>query len=219
MKIENRDGVDLSKLANSVIMLRGDRNKYHVTVRDPSGLSTKEFKHMIFNPCIQFGRSYNELSVKYNTIHTPFNGFVVESIPSMGDPLNRQNALNLILNEWVLLTFVFQDHHPINDFEDGIDARVYLNDALYQHHQSKGAFRVNQGDLCLFPTNDGIHSTAAGLVHIGDLTYCNFAMTESDVRKAYERGPPTKSFRDMESDSLSDPLYLTEYNKLDIYNT
>jgi hypothetical protein len=44
-------------------------------------------------------------------------------------------------------------------------------------------------------------------------------MKQSEIAKVYANGPPKKSFKKSRHETSADPLYLTEYNKLDIYNT
>ena len=227
LKVDGEHGANLSRIANQTILLRGDRRQFRWQ-RDEQGVvgagsqrQSTEFGPgiLVCCPSISFGRSYNEFKVNYNTLQEPMSGFVVEARPNEERAL-RQNAMKLILNEWALMTFVFRDHTPSNDFDDGIEVSVYLNDSLYYMHRSQGAFKVNQGDLYVAPSISGDPRSVMNNVHIGDLQYTNYAMKQKDVEKIYNKGPPKKSFKESRrSASTADPLYLTEYNKLDIYNT
>lgn len=225
LKVDGEDGAKLSHVANQMILMRGDRRRFRWQMNEQTTVGGVN-KSTAFGPgilvccpSISFGRSYNEFKVNYNTLQEPMSGFVVEARPNEERAL-RQNALKLMLNEWALMTFVFRDRTPSNDFDDGIEVSVYLNDSLYYMHRSQGAFKVNQGDLYVAPSISGDPKSGMNHVQIGDLQYTNYAMKQKDVEKMYKKGPPKKSFKESRrSASPADPLYLTEYNKLDIYNT
>jgi hypothetical protein len=221
LRVDAEDGANLAQVANQTILLRGDPGRYRWQRREklPGNEINQIFGPgvLVCCPSISFGRSYNELKVSYNTLNEPVSGFVIKARPSENDPSLRQNAMKLVLNEWALMTFVFKDHTPSNDFDDGIEVSVYLNDSLYYQHRSKGAFKVNQGDFWLAPS---AATSAMNNVQIGDVRYRNYAMKQSDIAAIFSRGPPKESFKEARrSASDSEPLYLSEYNKLDIYNT
>jgi hypothetical protein len=231
--IKISSGQGLSRLANQVVLLRGDRTPYRWQKTEAAGAGvdgrpeqtlTYGPDTLIKCPCIRFGRSYDEWAVSYNTLDSPNAGFVVRARDEPNDPSLRRNALKLMLDEWTLVTFTFKDTTPTSDFEDGIEANMYLNDSLYYTHRAKGAFKVNDGDLFVAPSSGGAGSdpaSALNQVRIGDLRYMNFAASPSAVAASYRQGPPKEAYGESSRDraSESDPLYLSEYNKLDIYNT
>ncbi len=162
-------------------------------------------------PAFGFGPSYDNLVVSFNTVETPFNSVQVNSVQSTDSTL-RRDALKLMAHKWALLTVQMEDNVPVNDFENGIVLRFYLNDMLYFTQSMQGTLKMNSGDLYLFP-DGGIE-----LTRIGDLRYYNYAIGQARVRAVYERGPPKQQSDLVLGDAKSAPLFLSEYNKHDIYN-
>lgn len=161
-------------------------------------------------------------------------------VPGYADPSMRHNALSLTQGKWTMYTFTFEDHVAISDFESGIMVRFYMNDALYQTSMMPGALRQNFGDLFLLPTissssaapppTAGTSSlrefianengpTAVFNGSMGNLSYFNYALSLGDVAELFSNGYPKYPNKEMNSGSASDPVYLSEYNRLDIYNT
>lgn len=169
-------------------------------------------KPLVAAPRISFGNAYDQLVVHFNSTHTIQNLAVIN--PSRdADDTKRRNAMKLIAHKWALFTIVLEDNVAINDFEDGIIMRFYLNDLLYSAQTFSGSLRVNDGNLYIFP-DGGI----AGL-RIADLTYYNYALGREKVKALYDAGPSRFYFSEVSKNTLGDPLYLSEYNKLDIYNS
>lgn len=206
-----------------VLLLRGDKTNYPVTVNtqkvDATG-ATKQLPRVdlpedavIKCPRIMFGRSYDEIIAEFNTIEDPFASTSTAPFSDAGyDSASRHNLLSLMPSKWVLLTFTFEDHVAIDDFEDGVIVRIFVNDVVYRTHTSKGTLRLNNGDFYLFP--NGMIPGA----RIGDVTYYNYALGPDQVREVFERGPPTEACTDIDPLGTGDPVYLTEFNRLDIYN-
>lgn len=219
VKIDTRQGG--AQLANQTILLRGDRRLFKwnkVTLGDKAtGVAddNQEFGPDILVKCphIRFGDSFDELVVEFNTLADPNASFKISSSPNPG-PKERRNALSLMQGRWAMLTFAFEDNVGISNFEEGIMVRVYLNDDLYYTHRQKGAFRRNQGDLYMAPDFD----QSINNVQIGDIKYFNYALPPRDVTEMYGRGPPKRQAEELQQRGSGDPLYLSEYNKLDIYN-
>jgi hypothetical protein len=130
----------------------------------------------------------------------------------------RNNAVKLAQDKWALFTFTFEDHIAINKQEDGIVIRFYLNDVLYSSHSVKSAIRPNKSNLHIFPSINGVGGPITNS-RIGNVFYFNYALRHDDVRKIHTRGPPTHSSDVEKLDGLGEPLYLSEYNKADVYNT
>jgi hypothetical protein len=188
-------------------------------------------------PMISFGSSYDTLEVAFNTADNPDERIRIEPsrypAPNNGsadDPSARHHVMKLIRKRWALLTFVFEDNVAITDFEDGIIVRFYINDIMYQVDKRRSSLRQNAGDLHLFPTVRSLTAPQgatpaepdSGLKgsRIGDLTYRNYAMSMAAVREVFEAGPPTHFASDLAGhNELGEPLFLSVYNKLDVYNT
>lgn len=211
-----------AQVAGGSILLQGDRRAFKwrkVTQGDADlGIPDKtvDFGPTVLLKCphIRFGQSFDEIVVEFNTLNDPGSSMTITSSPETG-PENRHNALSLIQGRWAMLTFAFEDNVGISNFEDGIMVRMYLNEDLYHTHRQKGAFRRNQGDLFLGPGFDQSNNN----VHIGDIRYFNYALPPKDVAELYARGPPRYQTEEIQQTGEGDPLYLSEYNKLDIYNS
>lgn len=184
------------------VSLVGDKLPQYVKGAPVTGVAIK-------CPRIEFGDTYDHLLVTFNTTDDLDVVMDVAKVPGSTAPY----ALSLIGNRWALMTFTFEDHTPINDFEDGITVNFFLNDVLYRSGAFKGALRQNDDALHLFP-GGGISGA-----RVGDLTYSNYAWGAAQVQKTYLKGPPRKRMRDPVDDAIGEPLYLTEYNKLDVYST
>lgn len=170
-------------------------------------------------PLIRFGDTYDSLVVEVNTVHDPASRVMISPTPaSTGDPTLRANLLKLAVNKWALHTFVFEDHVPISDFEDGVAVRYYLNDTLYHTGYLASTLVQNHGDLYLLPTSAGQAPLAD--CRIGDVAYHNHARTPAQVRATYVAGPPTTAANDIVAGARDAmPLVLSEFNRLDVYNT
>lgn len=207
---ENGNGVKLTPPPSSMPANTLPSRKLQLPLK-PDVMPSYPF---IATPCITFGQRYDQLGVLFNTIQWPFNQVIINSVAHDNDNTQRRNALKLIAHKWALMTFVFEDNVSINDFEDGTVLRFYLNDILYYTERVPGALRLNNGNLYLFP-NGGIPMT-----RIGDLTYYNYAVGQQRIKTTYEAGPPRYYYPDVSGRAaMGDPLYLSEYNKLDIYNS
>jgi hypothetical protein len=236
-------------VAGKTILLRGDKTMYAWTrqvATDATFQNIEEaatFKDVLVKcPRIRFGPSYDTLVVELNTLADPNVqvNILSDAQPAYDgkfntaetDPSMRYNALSLTKGKWALYTFSFEDHITVSDFESGIMVRFYLNDTLYHTARLPSALRQNYGDLHLMPTIANSlpsNSIAAKLTaasestvvngRVGNLNYFNYALSIADVGELYKSGPPSHPASDMMSGNNSDPLYLSEYNKLDIYNT
>ena len=220
------DDTSPENVAHKDILLRGDRNVYSFNSKtdlDDGVLKTSVSKTVedivIKCPRIRFGPTHDSLVVELNTLHNPDEKIAINPIAASAseDASLRHNVLKLMQHRWTLFTFTFEDSVAINDFEDGIMVRFYVNDILYNTSTVKSTLRPNNGALFLMPSS-GDSSIKNG--RIGDVGYFNYALSGDMVRENFQRGPPKFPSKDiMGGDSLGDPLYLSEYNKLDMYNT
>lgn len=218
------------------ILLRGDAREYlwNTVILSGGSAGPDMPSSGVFVKCprIRFGPSFDSFAVELNTTHSPDHRILITPYPAESGPGHRgqvdstlrKNLLKLTQGRWVLHTFTFEDHVAISDFEDGIVVRYFLNDTMYHTARVASTLRQNNGDLFLLPSNTsgtsgGAHSLKSS--KIGDVTYRNWAMSANDVAAVFSKGPPKnpcKSLMGM-TDGNWDPLYLSEYNRLDVYNS
>lgn len=263
--IQLRD-TSAANVAGKTLFMRGDPNVYfwETTRKDPKTGKTDETGNLdvlVKCPRVRFGASYDELVIEFNTLAGPDGGVMdikpraqepavpgkSSTTPTPIDPTLRLNAVKLVQNRWALLTFTFEDGVAINDFENGVMVRFYLNDMLHTTRTAKSALRQNNGDFVLLPPVLTTETHPEGLededkvtkdiiqklmdktktlpsdayirnATVGDMAYFNYALSLRDVRELHELGPPKRAAT-LNKGAVGEPLYLTEYNKLDLYNT
>lgn len=188
------------------ILIRGDVTKYNIMTADTASGSILSQKEDVLIKCprIRFDGAYNKMAVEVNTIDDPNPDVPAISIKS--------DLFSLTPNKWVLYTVTFQDNVPVNDFENGVVVKFYINDLMLQSEtlRLRSALQQNNGNLYLFP------SGAVNGCKIGNLTYYNYAVSTSDIKAVYDQGPPPL-MKVASAGAKASPLFLTEYNKLDIY--
>lgn len=210
------------RVAGKDILLRGDNREYtyqksqYNYTQNPEELEVTErtTDKVIKCPRIRFGDDVTDIVVEFNT-HDDINHRVsLASIEQRNDPTIRHNLMSLMQNKWVMLTFSFQDNVPVNDFENGIVLQVFVNDVLYHTHRVSSALKNNYGDLYLFPSDEEVKNCT-----IGNLKYYNYAVGVKEVKDLYKKGFPKKlAALAGTSENVGAPLYLSEYNKLDLHN-
>jgi hypothetical protein len=220
------DDTTPENVAGKDILMRGDRTnfKYQTSTELDDGVLantvTRNAEGIVIKcPRIRFGPTHDSIVIELNTLHNPDEMITIDPIAASGgeDTSLRHNILKLMQHKWVLFTFTFEDSVAINDFEDGILVRFYVNDILYNTSSVRSTLRPNNGAFYLMPAS-GDSTIKNG--RIGDVTYYNYAVSGAMIRENFERGPPKYPCKEiMGGDSLGEPLYLSEYNKLDIYNT
>lgn len=239
----------VDNVAGKTLILRGDRHAYNwnATKTDPTTKAKTivgSWQDVLIKcPRIRFGKTFDELVVEFNTLDSPSGGHVVvapepqsDDAKDSYDPTMRFNAVKLVQNRWALLTFTFEDGVAINDFENGVRVRFFLNDLLYQTSSTQSALRQNNGDFFLLPSvktdpaniaatssENTSYSASTGAdvllnATIGNVAYYNYALGTEEVRDTFRKGPP-KFAATLQSGAVGEPLYLSEYNKLEVYNT
>lgn len=236
-----------ANVGNAAIIMRGDRKRYswekHIVNQEDAQTAIAASKNstglidaidalpsrkqqgsgvIVKCPLIRFGPTYDSFVVEINTMHDPNAKIEITPYPAKDgiDGTLRNNMLKLSVNKWVLHTFVFEDNVAITDFEDGILMRYYANDTLYHTARIPSTLRQNTGDLYLLSTGiDGNVSMPIKDCKIGDINYYNYAIGPQDITDVLKKGPPRNISTDLVgSAGNGDPLYLAEYNKLDVYN-
>ena len=163
-----------SNVRNKDILIKGDIREYkYERLRTEAGKDTvieRESDILIKCPRLRFGESFSDLVLEFNT-HDNINQKIYMNSQEHGTDLSiRHNLMAIMLKKWVLFTLTFEDNVPINDFENGIVVRLFVNDLLYYTHRISSTLRQNHGDLFLFPSGD-----VTGC-RIADLAYYNYAI-------------------------------------------
>lgn len=206
-----------------IVLLKGDNKKYKIAFYDKDTNKKTEEKGpdtYLACPMIKFVDSYRHMRVSFNTINSPLTYVDINMNPE-DTIIGRRNALSLLPLSWYLLTFIIEDNvSPQSYAENGINFRFWINDFPYQDTtpSSNGMLRnntlkQNDGSLYLFPSS----TDQGSFLKLGDVKYFNYSLTDDEIRSAYKNGPPTKTAADLKN-NVSEPPYLTEFNKIDVYN-
>ncbi len=204
-----------ASVANKTILLHGDPKLVSWRRMKADGTLLNDMANQVLTKCplIRFGPTYDSLVVEFNTAQDPHSLLEVKPNPSRDDPSKRANLLKLGLNKWALHTVVFEDHVAINDFENGLAVRYYFNDTLYSTLHLPTTLVQNNGDLLLLPGASSLPDCK-----IGDVTYHNVALSPDRVRQLYLGGPPRRPAKEL-VEARGEPLVLSEFNRIDRYNT
>lgn len=198
--------------SRKVLFMHGDDNMYNYTINYDNKKETFN-DYIVKCPLVKFGDSTDQLIVEFNTSNEITQKAVISKVPNTNEAI-RSNVFSLMPGRWVMMTFVFEDDIKYDEPESGVLFKFYLNDIL--HHTQRftgGALRLNKGKLHILPSGpikDGF---------MADLTYHNFAFNADEVRKVFAQGVSNTRYNEMESDpEFNQPMYLTQYNKLNIHN-
>jgi hypothetical protein len=214
---------DPNSAAGKTIFIKGDPAKYNYKISENKyNIQTKQMENSyILNTIGQISKcpmlAFNsggdagaiEFHMEFNTLHNISESFDVVSIKSDNN-IYRNNLLSVFAKQWFLVTIIFQDNIPINDFENGIIIKFYLNDVMYQQQSYKSTLKQNDGDLVLFP--DSISGTK-----LTSMKYYNYAVSDQSIQSVYKKGPvvtPSLTFGAV-TKHIS---YISDKNKLDIFN-
>ena len=173
------------------IFIKGDPKEYTMerTATDPSwvktgqSVSVKTKARAVYCPMVCFGSKPQEFSIWFNRLDDVHTRMDIVRVVSDQTTM-RQNLLSMFSGQWVCVSIVFEDNMPINDFENGIQVRFYVNDVLYQTSRFSGALKQNHGDLVLFPDDAILPS-----VKISDLEYYNYAASSEMIANKVKKGP------------------------------
>lgn len=214
---------DADKIADKVIFIKGDPTKYTYQLQENKlDISSKQMKpynkrqvngRIAKCPMLSFksgGGGNIEFSVLFNTLHNMNETFDVTTMKS-DNSIYRHNLTSILAKQWFLVTVVFQDNMPINDFETGLIVRFYLNDVLYQQKTYKSTLKQNDGDLVIFPDED-----LSGC-KLSTFTYFNYAISDTDVKTISNKGPvltPSTTNGAIKNNVMK----MSSMNRLDLYN-
>lgn len=194
------------------LFVKGDPKRY--TIQSIGAEKVNEERYVVC-PEVTFGDEENDMHIFFNTTKKLREKVSIKS-DAAEDSVMRHNVTSLQPKKWVMYTVVFNDNMPLNDFENGLIVKCYVNDILYLTEKLPNvSVKQNNGDFCLLP--DGAPHADAGL-KISDLTYCNYALHDAEVANTFRKGPNLNMHVDAKS-YTEEVLDLSAYNKLDIYNT
>lgn len=181
MKLTNTDDANVS---NKVLFLRGDAGKhalqkYERGAQQSSPLTVDSYTTRIVKaPLVRFGSGYRDLVLECNTTADIEQRFAPTALTK-----EQNDVLSLVPGRWAMYTFVLEDNVPIDDFENGIVARLYINDLLFHRQTAPGALRQNAGGFHLLPNAELLQGAS-----LGNLMYVPFALTSEEVAWLYAKG-------------------------------
>lgn len=204
-------GTNDNSQAGKTIFLRGDAKKYEFETTDNfTQIKNTSTDFVAFCPMLQFGVNNMDFRVRFNTANNMNQELYVSTVTNDND-MYRKNLLSLFAKKWFLVTIVFEDNTPINDFENGLSVKFYINEQLYTSATYPDMLKQNIGDFYLFP--DG----ALNKVMISNMYYFNYALGAKEIESFYMKGPSTTTISSVSS-SFVMPMILNDRNRLDIYN-
>jgi len=209
------DDVIDENIKNKVLFCKGDtrRYEYKVVNKADNVILDKGKAQIVKCPLVRFGKNYKEMIVEFNTTDQFDERMVIMNNVSESDSAVRRNAMSLTPHYWVMFTFVFEDNVPINDFENGVAIKFFINDTLYQHHRVKSTLKQNNGDMMVLPDENGVGIKSA---RICDLCYHNYSLDDLKVKDLYTRGPTKTRFT--RSTNFGEQLHLSASNRIDQTN-
>jgi hypothetical protein len=212
------------------LLIKGDKRafRYQVTPIGTDGLTpigdtiSRQGRY-VMSPMIAIGNpKEKEMRVYFNTLDRIDQCIILKKMPDSMDSTMRHNLASLAEKSWTMYTFVFSDYVPIDDFQSGIVIKSFVNDSLYQVDRVAGSLRENDGDLHVLP--DGAPGTDANYTSrllLSTTDYYNYALSDADVVRRYNRGFNTSPNSDVIDDAAAlqeNALKYSMYNKLDKYN-
>lgn len=203
--------------ANKVLLLKGSDIPYDFTVTNinKGEAVLNDNQRLVYCPMIKFGSDLRTIEARFNTLDNHDEALIIQNKTS-DDSLLRNNLFSMIQNSWVLFTFTFEDNVPINEFENGIMVKFYVNDAVYKTGRYSSALKQNYGDLFVLPNDDPL----AG-IKIADMRYYNYVVPNSTLTDVVRSGPDTsvsKIYMKPGEGGQGQPSVLSHMNLTDMLN-
>jgi hypothetical protein len=200
--------------AYKTILVRGvpKRFRVHDISIKRSSTNTSQDIVVVKQPLIRFGASSRDFVMEFNTTAQFTEKISLDSSDYSAESNGNisRNISSLFDQTWVMLTWVLEDNIPIDDFENGVCASIYINDFMYVKKVFKGALKMNRGPLCLFTDTE----VAAKETYIGDITYYNYALKGKEVASEFGKGLPYKQ------DNIQGNAHeIFSPNKANVYST
>jgi hypothetical protein len=212
---------------NKVIFTKGDPRKFMLAYFKLAENNTQYERvaqlpanPYIACPMIQFGESYREFKVYFNT-NNDIVTYAYVRMDANDESSSRKNLLSMMPMRWMLFTFVLEDNYSFVDTaENGIKFTMYVNDIPYWSESASrtpvlkhNTLKQNDGDIIFAPE----YGNTSEFFKIGNFKYYNYAVTSNDVISVFKAGPPTYGMKESKS-AMNQPGFITAVNKLDIYN-
>lgn len=182
MKLTDTDD---ATVAGKVLFMRGDAKKYALQKFENaagsavSPLTTDNYTTQIVKaPLVRFGSTYRDVVLECNTTNDIEQRFAPTALTR-----EQNEILAMVPGRWAMYTFVLEDNVPIDDFENGIVAKTYINDVLFHRQTARGALRQNPGPFHVLPNADLLQGA-----FLGNIMYVPFAMTSEEVGWLYAKG-------------------------------
>lgn len=207
-------GVTDANASYQTIFLKGSNARYDFTI-DDNILKTQKVmskERMVHCPMFRFGSNAKSFEVVFNTLNRYDETLSIESLSSE-DSMYRNNLLQMLNNQWIMISISFEDNIPINEFENGVIVKFHVNETLYKVGRFTSALKQNFGDLYLFPNEVPLAD-----VKLSNMIYYNYVVSDSEVRNLYAKGPNTSTSSIYIKPESKRPPTLSDYNNLDIYN-
>ena len=173
--------VSSGNVQGKTIFLRGDDQRYPVKkidlISDQSMLPHTN-RHIVTSPLVAFGDTHRDIVVICNTTSNLLQSFDVH-VPDA--------IVADIPNQWIMYTVTFEDNVPIDDFENGLLVKFFVNGQLIMRKTVHGALRLSEGDLFLLP-----NSTLLNGASFASLVYYPWAMCDKEVLHVFKKGPSKK---------------------------
>jgi hypothetical protein len=214
-----------------IVLMRGDARKYKIGLYDTSEenanrrlAQTIDDQYVIACPLIQFTDSFRNIRIQLNTNNSPLTYVNINMTPHT-NTLARRNILSLLaLNNWYLMTFIFEDSYSFhNGHENGIRMRFWLNDVEYLEEQvtaqnfapfRNNFIRENEGELHILPNADT--NSSGDFMQLANIKYYNYIVSDKEIMDTYKLGRPSHSA--VQTDSKKNTYELSTLNKIDINN-
>jgi hypothetical protein len=212
-----------------VLLLRGNTIQLPYLNNTNCEIANHQKYVLVKNPLIRLESNGSAMVVEYNTVTNPDsyreNGQNV--IDCSGSWMDQNKGMLGIYNmddhsydkKWFMVTIVLREVNPDNDilYKNKTSCKIYINginvqdrtvESPYNGSYGSAAMRHNRGPLFVNPTDifgegQSIQSGKTDALKMANLTYFNYALTESDVMQVFGKkfskqpaSPPAASASD-----------------------
>lgn len=143
------------------------------------------------SPRVGFGDNSDELVIDFQTNNNS---------EIMTHPVVIKNELFDITDHdtWFMLTIIFKDYkdYKKNDFENGVELSVYLNNTLLELKKYRNQnLRINDYKFVILP--DAANSTSTTNIpgEIADIRYFNYALSHQEILDLYKKNFNNEVFK------------------------
>jgi hypothetical protein len=207
-----------------VLLLRGSTTQLPYINKTNCEVTNTGKYVLVKNPLIRLQSSGSAMVVEYNTVTNPdsYRENGTTAIECSGSWMDQNKGMLGIYNmddysydkKWFMVTIVLKEVNGDNDilYKNKTSCKIYINginvqdrtvESPYNGSYGSAAMRHNRGPLYvnakdIFGTGDSVTSNNPDALKMADLTYFNYALTESDVMQVFGKkfnkqpaSPPT----------------------------